>query len=154
MANRDGTVSVINAAACNAHNGSACGQAWATVPVGDSPQGVAVDRATDTIYTANGFNGENAVSVIDGRTCNAANTSGCGQTPAKVTAGNGAFAIAVNRATKTIYVANRNDNTVSVIDGRTCNGSHRLVVIRTGQPSRSVPLRRRLQSTRPLTRST
>jgi YVTN family beta-propeller protein len=124
VANREGTLSVINAARCNAHNGSACGQAWATVSVGDSPQGVAVDRATDTIYTANGFNGENAVSVIDGRTCNGSTTSGCSRTPAKTTAGTGAFAVAVDEATKTIYVANRRDNTVSVIDGRGCNGSH------------------------------
>jgi DNA-binding beta-propeller fold protein YncE len=121
----DGTVSVINAAACNAHDRSACGQAWASVSVGDSPQGVAVDRATDTIYTANGFfGGENAVSVIDGRTCNSGETSGCGQTPAKTTAGDRAFAVVVNPATETIYVANRNDNTVSVIDGRSCNGSY------------------------------
>jgi DNA-binding beta-propeller fold protein YncE len=121
----DGTVSVINAAACNAHHRSACGQPWAMVSVGDSPQGVAVDRATDTIYTANGFfGGENAVSVIDGRTCNSGESSGCGQTPAKTTAGDRAFAVAVNPATETIYVANRNDNTVSVIDGRSCNGSY------------------------------
>ena len=120
----DGTVSVINAAACNARHGSACGQAWATVDVGGSPQGVAVDRATDTIYTANGFfGGENTVSVIDGRTCNSGEPSGCGQTPAKTTAGDRAFAVAVNPATETIYVANRNDNTISVIDGRSCNGS-------------------------------
>jgi YVTN family beta-propeller protein len=124
VADRDGTVSVINAAACNANRGSGCGQAWATVSVGDSPQGVAVNRATDTIYTANGFNREKTVSVIDGRTCNAADTSGCGQTPATATAGTGAFAVAVNQATETIYVANRNDNTVSVIDGRACNGSN------------------------------
>jgi YVTN family beta-propeller protein len=124
VANRgDGTVSVIKLHACNATHSSGCGQAWATVTVGDSPQGIAVDRATDTIYTANGFNGENAVSVIDGRTCNAAATSGCGQTPAKVTVGNGALAVAINQATETIYVANRDDNTVSIIDGRTCNGS-------------------------------
>jgi DNA-binding beta-propeller fold protein YncE len=124
VANREGTVSVIDAAACNANRGSDCGQAWAKVSVGDSPQGVAVDRATNTIYTANGFRRENTVSVIDGRTCSAGNTSGCGQTPARTTAGTGAFAVAVNQATDTIYVANRNDNTVSVIDGRVCNGSH------------------------------
>ena len=92
--------------------------------MGDSPQGVAVDRATDTIYTANGFNGENTVSVIDGQTCNGSTTTGCSQTPATTAAGTGAFAVAVNEATKTIYVANRRDNTVSVIDGRACNGSH------------------------------
>ena len=119
----DGTVSVINAAACNARHGSACRQAWATVDVGGSPQGVAVDRGTDTIYTANGFFGENTVSVIDGRTCNSGESSGCGQTPAKTTAGDRAFAVAVNPATETIDVANRNENTVSVIDGRSCNGS-------------------------------
>ena len=49
-----------------------------------NPFGIAVDQATDTIYTANIFNGEGpgTVSVINGATCNAHNTSGCGQTPA------------------------------------------------------------------------
>ena len=61
--------------------------------------------------------------MIDGRTCNAGETSGCQQTPATVTVGDHAFAVAVNPVTETIYVANRNDNTISVIDGRTCNGS-------------------------------
>jgi DNA-binding beta-propeller fold protein YncE len=52
----------------------------ATISVGSDPLfgdanpfGIAVDPATDTIYTANLFNGEGpgTVSVIDGATCNA-----------------------------------------------------------------------------------
>ena len=39
---------------------------------------IAVDQNTDTIYVANA--GDNTVSVINGATCNAQNTSGCGQT--------------------------------------------------------------------------
>ena len=124
VANRDdGTVSVINIRACSANHDSGCEQTWPTIAVGDAPQGVAVDRATDTVYTADGFNGENTVSVIDARSCNVATTSGCSKIPAKTTAGSGAFAVTINEATHTIYVANRVDNTVSVIDGRACNGS-------------------------------
>jgi len=152
VANREGTVTVISAAACNARNGSGCGQAWATVPVGDSPQGVAIEHATKTIYTAAGFNGASAVSVIDGRTCNASNTLGCGQAPAKTAAGAGAFAVAVDAASETIYVANRRDNTVSVIGGF-ATGPMCLGVIRTGQPWRLVPRRRRSPWTRTQTRS-
>ena len=120
----DGTVSVIDAAACNATHDAGCGQGWPTVSVGDSPQTVAVDRDTNTVYTANGFDGQNTVSVINGATCNGTRHSGCGQIPATVVAGAGAFAVAVNEATDTIYVANRDDGTVSVINGASCNGSN------------------------------
>jgi DNA-binding beta-propeller fold protein YncE len=119
----NGTVSVIDGAACNASNDAGCGQSWPTIAVGDSPQTLAFDRDTNTLYTANGFDGQNTVSVINGAACNATNHSGCRQSPATVIAGAGAFAVAVNKATDTIYVANRVDGTVSVIDGARCNGS-------------------------------
>jgi len=119
----DGTVSVIDGAACNATNDAGCSQSWPTVSVGDSPQTLAFDRDTNTLYSANGFDGQNAVSVIDGAACNGTQHSGCGQIPATTAAGAGAFAVAVNEATDTVYVANRDDGTVSVIDGATCNGS-------------------------------
>jgi DNA-binding beta-propeller fold protein YncE len=51
---------------------------------------VAVDQLTNTIYTANP--GNNTVSVIEGRTCSAMITSGCGQTPQTVTTGTGSVA--------------------------------------------------------------
>ena len=73
-----GTVSVIDAATCNAHVASGCHRTFPTVTVGGSPVGIAVDDATDTIYVTNA-NGDN-VSVINGATCNARHTSGCDQT--------------------------------------------------------------------------
>jgi YVTN family beta-propeller protein len=98
---------------------SGCGRFWPTVATGRFPQAVAVDQATDTVYVAN--LGDDTVSVIDGATCNASVTSGCGQSPPAVSVGEGPDGIAVNQATDTIYVANSGDNTVSVIDGAACN---------------------------------
>ena len=119
----DRTVSVIDGASCNASHDAGCGQSWPTISVGDPPQTLAFDGDTNTLYTANGFDGQNTVSVIDAAACNGTNDSGCGQIPATVIAGAGAFAVAVNEATDTVYVANRDDGTVSVIDGASCNGS-------------------------------
>jgi len=123
----DNDLSVINGALCNAGQPSDCGRGWPTVATGSTPQAVAVDQRTDTIYTANSdpdnnFSGT-TVSVIDGATCNAEVTSGCGRAPATVTVGNGPNALAVNQSTDTIYVANGGDNTVSVINGATCNAT-------------------------------
>jgi YVTN family beta-propeller protein len=122
VANLNGnTVSVINGATCNAEVTSGCGQSPPAVSVGNDPDGIAVDQATDTIYVANG--GDNTVSVIDGAACNATVTSGCGQSPPVIAVGNGPIAVAVNQLTDTAYVANEGDNTVSVIDGATCNAT-------------------------------
>ena len=60
------TVYVINGAICDAINTTGCSQTPATVtiatnpPVGSNPLGIAVDQATDTIYTANIADGETA----------------------------------------------------------------------------------------------
>ncbi|MDQ2797003.1 MAG: hypothetical protein M3Y06_07555 [Actinomycetota bacterium] len=125
------SVYVINGATCDATNTTGCGHTPATVtiapnpPVGSNPSGIAVDQATNTIYTANLADGEypGTVSVINGTTCNGQNTSGCGQTPATAPAGFGANGIAVDRRTHDVYVTNIEDTSVSVINGATCNGS-------------------------------
>jgi YVTN family beta-propeller protein len=117
----DNTVSVINGATCRASVTSGCGQTPATVPVGSGPDGIAVDQATDTVYVAN--SGDNTVSVINGATCSATVTSGCASTPVTVGTGNAPVALAVDRVTDTVYVANAGDNTVSVINGATCNAT-------------------------------
>jgi DNA-binding beta-propeller fold protein YncE len=88
--------------------------------VGNGPQGAAFDRTNDTVYVAN--QNDNTVSVVDARHCNALDTSGCAQTSATVTTGGGPFSIAIDDATHTVYVANQNDNTLSVINAATCNG--------------------------------
>jgi len=91
------------------------------------PIGVAVNQATDTVYATNTFdsngNPGTTVSVIDGATCNATVTIGCGDTPATATVGSRPSGLAVNQATNTIYVANQTA-TVSVINGATCNATH------------------------------
>jgi DNA-binding beta-propeller fold protein YncE len=118
----DGTVSVINGAACNSQNTSGCSQVPPTVTVGSGPDALAIDRANGTLYVANG--NETSVSVVNTATCNAKNTSGCGQTPPTVQVGSGPSAIAVDQATRTVYVANFNDNAVSVVNGAACNATN------------------------------
>jgi len=118
-------VYVINGATCDAATTTGCGQTPATITAGFNPWGIAVDQATDTIYTANIGDGEQpgTVSVINGAACDGTDHSGCGQAPATVAAGFGAIAVAIDPATNTVYVANIQDTTVSAIDGATCNGS-------------------------------
>jgi len=125
VANSGGTtVSVINGATCNATVTTGCGRTAPRVHLGTSPLAVAVDQATDTIYTLNPGT-PSTVSVINGATCNGTVTTGCGQTPPTVTVGNASNleSLAVNQATDTIYAANTGDDTVSVINGATCNAT-------------------------------
>ena len=114
----DNTVSVINTATCNARTSTGCG-AVRTIAVGNGPIMDAVDQATDTVYVAN-FD-DNTVSVIDGATCNGTVGSGCAAVPKTVHVGEGPQGLAVDEATDTVYSINSNDNTVSVINGATCN---------------------------------
>ncbi len=115
------TVSIIDGKTCNATNVSGCRHRPATVNVGETPGGIAINTRTDTIYVSG--ESSNDVSVIDGKTCNATRTGGCRQKPVHVLAGAGARGIAVNEVTNTVYVANTVANTVSVIDGATCNAT-------------------------------
>jgi DNA-binding beta-propeller fold protein YncE len=121
-----GTVSVLNTSTCNALRGSGCASNLPAVPVGVGPVAIALDQATDTIYVVNSTS--NTVSVIDGATCNAGNTSGCRRKPPAVRAGANPVDVAVNEATGTVYVANWGNGAgtrVSVIDGRTCDATVR-----------------------------
>ena len=130
------TVSVVNMARYNSLTVSGCARKWPTVAVGHNPLGVDVDQATDTIYVANARDG--TVSVINGATCNAKNSSGCGQKPATVRAGAFDNSLVVDPVTNTVFVTNMDagcagppgaacdrPGTVSVIDGHSCNGTHR-----------------------------
>ncbi len=115
------TLSVIDTRHCNAADVSGCGQAPATVNVGQMPGGIAIDTSTNTIYVTGETS--NDVSVIDGKTCNGRNQRGCIRKPFRTPAGLGARGIAVDEQTETVYVANTGANTVSVIDAATCNGT-------------------------------
>jgi YVTN family beta-propeller protein len=82
----------------------------ATVPVGNEPEGVGVDAATDTIYVANTEG--STVSVIDGATNTVTATVPVGSFP---------VGVGVDAVTHSAYVANLGDNSVSVITATTTN---------------------------------
>jgi serine/threonine protein kinase, bacterial len=121
-------ISVFNAATCNATRTTGCGQTPSVLKIGDSGGAqfgsaltLAMDQATNTLYATNvvmttvPFGGD-SVYVINGATCDAANTTSCGQAPAKVAVGNYPSALAADPAAGTAYITN-GDNTVSVIHG-------------------------------------
>jgi YVTN family beta-propeller protein len=112
----DDTVSVINGATCNGHHTSGCGQTPKQVPIGrqgiNSVGGfVAVDQATHLVYVSD--NMDATVSVINGKTCNTENTTGCGKVPPTVSAGGGPAGLAVDPATHTLYLDNNGTGQVS-----------------------------------------
>jgi YVTN family beta-propeller protein len=102
-----GTVSVIDGATCNSTDQAGCSQTPATIAVA-TPDGVAVDEATDTVYVTDLESG--TVSVIDGATNIVTATVAVGTEPESV---------AVDETTDTVYVDNEYSGTVSVIDGAT-----------------------------------
>lgn len=90
-----------------------------SLPAGASPEGIAIDTATGTIYVANnnGGDGPASLSVILGASCDATNTSGCSHTPPAIPGvGRAPNGIALDQTTRTVYTANAQDSTVSVID--------------------------------------
>jgi DNA-binding beta-propeller fold protein YncE len=121
-----GTVAVINTATCNATSTSGCAQHPPMIKIGAFPGPPAVNPVTHTMYVAYG-NAGNKVAVVNAATCNATDTSGCGQAPAVVNIGTGTFILAVSAATDTIYGpasgAHYTGDTVAVINGATCNGT-------------------------------
>jgi len=117
------TISVIAGRQCNAADVARCQGPWPTITVGNNPSGITVDTSTDTLYVAN--NADGTVSVVDGATCNAFVTFGCGQTPATVPVGSAPIGLYADESNHTVYVSNFNDGTVSMIDSATCNATDR-----------------------------
>ena len=120
-----GDVFVIDVANCNAHTTSGCGQPVRKVKDPRGPSALDIDLATDTIYVADsGTNGPgSSVTVINGARCNGSTGVGCSTPPRTIAVGSAPFWVTVDQFTNTVYVANNNDNTVSVINGATCNGT-------------------------------
>ena len=129
-------IAVFNGATCDAEHATGCGQTPATLHVGQSDAvngsdlSVAIGQGTNTLYVTNvdyGNQTADTVYVINGKTCDAADTSGCSQTPATITVGEDPRELAIDPKTDTVYVANHEQGdlqgTISIINGATCNGS-------------------------------
>jgi DNA-binding beta-propeller fold protein YncE len=116
------TVSVIDGRRCQARVVSECTGPWPTVTVGNEPSTLTVDPATHTVYVTNVD--DNTVSVIDGRTCNGRDSSGCHHLPVTIPVGSAPIGVFADDVTHTIYVGNFGDSTVSMIDGASCNGAN------------------------------
>ena len=124
------TVSVINTATCNAENTSGCAHPAPTIKVGPGPGPPALNPVTRTLYVPDGASG-NQVAVVNAATCNAIDTSGCGQAPGVVKVGQCTFTLAVSAATDTVYAPSAGSvasgctdgDTVSVINGAACKGT-------------------------------
>jgi DNA-binding beta-propeller fold protein YncE len=78
------------------------------------------------VYVGYGDNA-NRIAVINAATCNAADTSGCGQAPGVIKVGQGTFILSVSVTTDTVYAAvagfSAPGHTIAVINGATCNGT-------------------------------
>jgi DNA-binding beta-propeller fold protein YncE len=115
----DHAVSVLDATRCNAVTTTGCAPV-ATVPQPGDPIGSAIDPVTDTIYVGNSLT--RALSVIDGRSCNRVTPTACSATTGTAATGAAPILPYVDVASRTLYVPNVVDGTVSVIDVRACNG--------------------------------
>jgi DNA-binding beta-propeller fold protein YncE len=91
------------------------------VLAGAGARGIAVNSLTDTIYVAN--TEVNTVSVINGATCNASVHTGCGQHAPVAAVGVSPRRVVVDELTNTVYVTNAGSNSVTMVNGRTCNGT-------------------------------
>jgi YVTN family beta-propeller protein len=127
-----GTLTVINAATCNASVTKGCTSAE-TIPVAaGNPDDIVVNAATDTVYVGvMTSSGPNVIAVFDGATCNAEHTTGCGQAPSLLRVadsggGDSTITVAINPLTNTVYATNviyssQDAHSVYVINGATCD---------------------------------
>lgn len=118
----NGSITVVDGAQCNATVTSGCNRPLATIPIDGFPAAEALDPKTGTLYVANLAG---AVLAIDAGRCNATDTAGCTEPVKSIADAADPDAVAVDVATDTVYAANDGSDgsgdTVSVIDGATCN---------------------------------
>jgi YVTN family beta-propeller protein len=111
----------------------AAGTVAPVVNVGGFPTGLAVDAASGTMYIAAGQ--ANALSLINGNTCNATvgiinaatcngtDAAGCSDRPRTVSVGSDPRGDAYDPSTGTIYVTNAGSDTVSLLNASSCGAT-------------------------------
>jgi YVTN family beta-propeller protein len=92
-------------------------------PAGPAPVAEALDPATQTLYVADSAQAASGVAVLS--TACSGGSSPCGGPVTEARAGQGpdALALASGSGPATLYVANADDNTVSVLGAATCDAS-------------------------------
>ena len=110
-------------AACDARS-AAC-RVIAETTVGVGPIGISGDTMTWTLYAANFADGDlpGTVSVVDLRRCQAADTSGCGQTWPTIATARSQFGAVMEPHTDRLIVTHFLGSAVSFIGLRQCTGS-------------------------------
>jgi DNA-binding beta-propeller fold protein YncE len=116
----DDAIHAIDGAACNATAMTGC-QAQRSVKLRESGRAIAIDAPTHTAYVTGRFLG--GVSLLDTATCNAAVSTGCARTPPVARTGREPDEIAIDERTRTVYVANGEERSVSLIRADSCNAS-------------------------------
>ena len=107
-----GAVALIDTSHCHAGDTSRCStQTPPTIPAPPGPVSVQIDPTTDDVYLGDLY--DSSASVIDGRRCNARNTSGCSRIR-KVEVGSNPSAITFDQHNHTVYVPNFYDDDASV----------------------------------------
>jgi YVTN family beta-propeller protein len=128
VTNGNDAVAMINTARCNAYRLTDCGKTPAQFNAGKYGTGVAIDPVTHTVYVADyGAGSTGTVAVIDDRTCNAAEQTGCRRQRTLRVPGGNPDGILVNPANDTVYVTTitrSGPNLISVFKGATCNATH------------------------------
>ena len=120
--NGNNTVTVVSTRTCNVQRPAGCQRPAGVIRGGVNTQYAALDRRTGTLYLVNGpSGGDGDLSVVNAVTCNSVILQGCSHLPPTTPLGVYPHGIALNSATHTAYIANGEDNTVSVINTQTCN---------------------------------
>jgi DNA-binding beta-propeller fold protein YncE len=120
----DNSLSAIDVTHCRAGDESGCAQVPGTIPVGAEPLGgLALDPAARTLFIGN--TNSDTLSVLDTSTCRAPRVTACPSTPPPtLRTGTTPFWLAFDKATRTLFSTNHNDNALGVLDARRCNASH------------------------------
>ena len=121
VGNEASFISVVDTEECNRTSTAGCSAVPARVATNPGADWPVVDAGTNTVYVPEFAEPSTTLAVIDGRACNAGTTSGCGQTPARVTVGAIPAVAVFDATTRTVYVENELDRNVSVVDATRCN---------------------------------
>ena len=116
---------MINGATCNGTDHAGCRHLAAKATVGTDPFGAAVNDRTHTVYVANNADGDSpgTVSVINGATCNATDTTGCHRRFPTAATGNSPLLIVADARTGILYVTNFSSASVTIMNTRRCNAT-------------------------------